>query len=164
MIMKDAFFVIQSEKDTARFAAAVASTFTGGLLVGLSGTLGAGKTFFVREFARTLGADPETVLSPTFTLCNEYPTQPKIYHLDFYRVRDEDEYYELGIEEMCSADAIVFIEWADRFADSIPTERLHINIELLQDDARRFELTAIGSDAIAVLQAIDYPSSPTTDD
>jgi len=156
-------FEISSEADMAKFAAKFAATLAAvcceGLLIGLSGTLGAGKTFFVREVAFQVGADREIVCSPTYTLCNEYPSTPRIYHLDLYRVRDEDEYYGLGIDEMCGGESIVFVEWADRFADELPPERLNLHIDLTSETARRIELTATGDQPKQIAESINWGES-----
>ena len=150
-------FEITSEADMTRFASAFAIACRGGLVVGLSGTLGAGKTFFVRAVAESLGIAKEIVLSPTFTLCNEYPSTPKIYHLDLYRVRDADEYYELGVEEMCNHDSLVFIEWADRFAHELPRDRLNVHIELTGENGRQIELAAAGNLPVETAASIRFP-------
>ena len=147
-------FEVSSEAEMAQFAKEFAEACRGGILVALSGTLGAGKTFFVREVASRLGADREVVLSPTFTLCNEYSSTPKIYHLDLYRIRDEDEYYGLGVEEMCNADSIVFVEWADRFADALPPQRLNLHIDLASETGRIVHLDANGDSSQQVLDTI----------
>jgi len=145
-------FELAGEAETVAFAGQLAVQCQSGLLLGLSGTLGAGKTFFVREFARQKGVDAERVLSPTFTLCNEYATTPKIYHLDLYRVRDEDEFFGLGIDEMCDGNSIVFIEWSDRFADALPPTRLTIHIELVSETARRFKLSSTNPAIVSIIE------------
>ena len=71
-----------------------------------------------------------------------------------YRIRDEDEYYELGVEEMCNADSIVFIEWADRFADALPPQRLNLHIDLISETGRIVRLHANGDSPEQVLNAI----------
>jgi tRNA threonylcarbamoyladenosine biosynthesis protein TsaE len=131
---------------------------------GLVGTLGAGKTRFCQELARACGVDPAEVTSPTFTLLKSYhchddsnlsgtPSQanvprthrgPKeLHHLDLYRVVDEDELWELGLEELWeSAGAWTLIEWADRFADALPSDTIWIRIFAPADSAglREIEL------------------------
>jgi len=107
--------LIEDLADCQLFAEQVASLSTTPMAIALSGTLGAGKTQWTRFFAIALGAQPTSVSSPTFMLVHEYDSQPPIYHLDAYRIGDEDEMLELGIEEMLDADAITIVEWADRF-------------------------------------------------
>ena len=65
----------------------------------------------------------EAATSPTFVLVNEYRGRLPIYHFDAYRLRDEDEFIELGPEEYFESDGVTFVEWADRVADCLPAER-----------------------------------------
>lgn len=115
----------------------------GPLVVGLVGTLGAGKTRFCQELSVALGASLGDVTSPTFTLHRTYEVDASLnapsrvsldglkrwHHLDLYRVADEDELWELGIEELWEqADAWTFMEWADRFAELMPSETVWMEI------------------------------------
>jgi tRNA threonylcarbamoyladenosine biosynthesis protein TsaE len=100
--------------------------------VGLVGTLGAGKTQWVKFFAQSLGAQAQDVISPTFVLIHPIQTTPPIYHIDAYRIHDSDEFLELGIEELFEQPAITIIEWADRFIECMPKNTLWI--ELLCED------------------------------
>jgi tRNA threonylcarbamoyladenosine biosynthesis protein TsaE len=100
--------------------------------VGLVGTLGAGKTQFVKFLAESLGANTQDVISPTFVLIHPINTSPQIYHIDAYRIHDSDEFLELGIEELFEQPAITIIEWADRFIECMPKNTLWI--ELLCED------------------------------
>jgi tRNA threonylcarbamoyladenosine biosynthesis protein TsaE len=115
------------------------------MTIALSGTLGAGKTQWTRFFATQLGAPPQAISSPTFVLVHQYPSQPPIFHLDAYRVGDEDELLDLGIEEMMESDAITVIEWADRFPQLLPRDCLSIHFDLGTDsDHRIVNLYATG--------------------
>jgi tRNA threonylcarbamoyladenosine biosynthesis protein TsaE len=104
------------------------------LSIGLVGTLGAGKTRFCQELASAFGLAAEDVTSPTFTLIRSYDVAnskrvwPRYWHhLDLYRIGDEDELWELGIEELWEqTDAWTIMEWADRFADVMPDQTLWI--------------------------------------
>lgn len=146
-----------SESDTDRLGRELAeradTVLAGaGLVVGLSGTLGAGKTRFVQAIADAWGYDREHVVSPTFVLCHEYHGgRQSLYHLDAYRIRDDDEFLELGVDEMFAANAWVVIEWAERVRDCLPSDRLEIEIQVQDDDARRFVFRATGAAAQAVL-------------
>lgn len=104
------------------------------LAIGLVGTLGAGKTQWTKFFAESLGARTEDVSSPTYVLIHRYDSQPIIHHVDAYRVKDEDEFLELGIEELFDAQQITIVEWADRFRDLMPERTIWINLELNPSD------------------------------
>ncbi len=86
-------------------------------LVILRGDLGAGKTTLVKGIAQSIGANPDDVTSPTFTLVHEYQgTKLKIYHLDLYRLERDEELLALGIEEMeADPNALVLVEWGEKF-------------------------------------------------
>jgi tRNA threonylcarbamoyladenosine biosynthesis protein TsaE len=110
-------------------------------LVVLRGDLGAGKTTLVKGIAAALGAaDPEDVTSPTFTLVHEYQgTKLRLYHLDLYRLETERELATLGLEEMIEAlDALVLVEWGEKFPSVVARATGEIAIENLGGDERLF--------------------------
>ena len=111
-----------SEGETERIARDLSSTFIEGEIVLLNGSLGSGKTVFVRGLVEGVGGDPRQVTSPTFIIIHEYAGRLSIKHIDLYRVRT-NEIDELGIEEFMTSKNLVVIEWADRlprtFKDSI---------------------------------------------
>ncbi len=137
-------FLSQSETDTDEFGIMLAESLVPGTTVGLCGTLGAGKTRLVQSVAIALGAQEGAVVSPTFVLIQEYPTHPPVYHIDTYRLHDEDEFLELGVEEYFESDGITFVEWADRMTDCLPDDRLEIHLVVLGENRRRFEISALG--------------------
>jgi tRNA threonylcarbamoyladenosine biosynthesis protein TsaE len=144
--MKELIFDAANEQDTDRFGAAVASAVPAGTTIALCGTLGAGKTRFTQAIAAACGVPREEVVSPTFVLCQQYRGTRTIHHLDAYRLHDEDELRELGIEELLASDGLTIIEWADRVPDALPDEHLRIEIEVLGPTARRFHVQWIGPD------------------
>jgi tRNA threonylcarbamoyladenosine biosynthesis protein TsaE len=110
-------------------------------LVILRGDLGAGKTTLVKGIAATLGAaDPEEVTSPTFTLVHEYQgTKLRLYHLDLYRLETERELATLGLDEMIeSPDALVLVEWGEKFPSVVARATGEVAIENLGGDERLF--------------------------
>ena len=122
---------------TDRFGRQLAELLPPGSVVALSGTLGAGKTRLVQAIAAACGVDPADVTSPTFVLCREYHGARKIYHLDAYRLKDEDEFLELGPEEMFASSGLVFIEWAERVASYLPPDCVEITLEVTGETSRR---------------------------
>jgi tRNA threonylcarbamoyladenosine biosynthesis protein TsaE len=109
--------VTHSEEETSAAGEQLGRRLSAGNVVLLYGDLGAGKTAFVRGLARGLGASSEAVSSPTFTLVQEYGGRIKLYHVDLYRLQPI-EVGDLGLDEMIESDAVVAVEWAERWADA----------------------------------------------
>lgn len=93
----------------------------------LNGDLGVGKTVFTKGFAKGLDID-EHITSPTFTIVNEYEGRLKFYHFDVYRIEDQDEMYEIGLDEYLFGDGVCLIEWAEIIKDLLPDNAVQINI------------------------------------
>lgn len=140
---------VESEADTARLGQRLAAELPVGSVVSLVGTLGAGKTRLVQAIVAALGSDDE-VTSPTFVLVNEYRRgRLPVYHFDAYRLKDEDEFLELGPEEYFAGRAaagpgLTLIEWGDRVTDCLPPEAWTVRIEVLDGERRRVEVTRPG--------------------
>lgn len=147
-------FHAESEVDTERLGEALAGVVTPGLVVALIGDLGAGKTRLVQATATALGADREEITSPTFVLIQEYQARLTVYHLDTYRLADEDEFLELGVEELFDSGGVCFVEWADRVTHVLPHDLLRIAISVTGASERTFEITAVGT-AIEVANRLE---------
>ena len=145
-------FLTESEADTERLGRALAGAIPAGTVVALIGTLGAGKTRLVQAFAAAHGVPREEATSPTFVLVNEYRGRLPIYHIDAYRLRDEDEFIELGPEEYFESAGVTFIEWADRVANCLPAERLEIRCEAVGESRRQFSLITESSSLLAAVE------------
>jgi tRNA threonylcarbamoyladenosine biosynthesis protein TsaE len=137
-------YLARDEEHTRKLGAALAAVLPAGTTIGLIGTLGAGKTRLVQAIAAACGIAPQRVVSPTFVLCQPYEGTRTLYHLDAYRLRDEDEFLDLGPEEYFESAALTLIEWSDRVAACLPPERIEIRIEVVGEQTRDFEITAIG--------------------
>lgn len=110
-------------------------------LIVLRGELGAGKTTLVKGIAAALGAaDASEVTSPTFTLVHEYAgTKVRLYHLDLYRLETERELMTLGLDEMADEpDALVLVEWGEKFPSVVARADGEIFIEHAGGDERMF--------------------------
>jgi tRNA threonylcarbamoyladenosine biosynthesis protein TsaE len=124
----------------------LAATLAAGDVVLLSGTLGAGKTAFVRGMAAGLGIDPGEVSSPTFTLIHEYRGGRLIlYHADLYRL-DGAATDDLGLEEMGAADGVLAVEWPERLAHDMPAA-IPVTIEITGDTDRRITIGPLRPDS-----------------
>ena len=105
----------------------------------LRGELGAGKTMLVKGIAAALGAaDAEEVTSPTFTLVHEYVgAKVKLYHLDLYRLEMEKDLLTIGLDEMAGEpDALVLVEWGEKFASVVERADAEISISYGEDEVR----------------------------
>jgi tRNA threonylcarbamoyladenosine biosynthesis protein TsaE len=147
-------FSASNESDTAKLGTALAKVLPAGTTIGLIGTLGAGKTRLVQAVADALDVEKNRVTSPTFVLVNEYHGQKPIYHFDTYRLRDEDEFLELGPDEYFEGEGLTFVEWADRFETCLPRERLTIRIDITGDDAREFSIFSESAKLQPVLEKL----------
>ena len=142
------------ESATAAFGAAIAEVLPPGTTVALCGTLGAGKTRLVQAIAEAVGVERRGVVSPTFVLVQEHHGRRDIYHIDAYRLRDEDEFLALGPEEFFDSDALVLIEWADRVQNCLPKNRIEIHIEVTGAESRRFTVVSIGGRYAEVVEQL----------
>jgi len=147
-------FTSRSDADTQRLGTALAAALLPGSVVALMGELGAGKTRLVQAVCEALGIDRTSVTSPTFMLLQEYEGRLPVYHFDAYRLKDTDEFLELGAEELFEGDGVCLIEWADRIADSLPEDRLTIHIDIVGETERRFDVAAYGDTSSAVLKTL----------
>ena len=107
-----------------------------------NGQMGVGKTTFIKSLCKTLGVK-EATSSPTFSLVNEYETEngEVIYHFDVYRLKNEREAYDMGMDEYLDSGAWNFIEWAEKIPSLLPDEYTVIDLTKLLDERRKLVLT-----------------------
>ena len=108
-----------------------------GAIYAFRAPMGAGKTTFISEVCRQLGSDDEPN-SPTFSIANVYDTEKwgRIYHLDCYRIEDEEEGFDAGIEDYFNSGDICFVEWPEKIEGLLPEDTIDINISVNQDGSR----------------------------
>ncbi|MHB1146470.1 MAG: tRNA (adenosine(37)-N6)-threonylcarbamoyltransferase complex ATPase subunit type 1 TsaE [Lutibacter sp.] len=109
------------------------------------GEMGVGKTTLIKEIVKQLGSF-DTVSSPTFSLVNEYHTtsEEKIYHFDFYRINNENEAFDIGVEEYFYSDNWCLVEWPDKVENLVPLNTVTITITSNRDQLRTIELSNNG--------------------
>jgi len=105
------------------------------------GEMGVGKTTLIKEIVKQLGS-LDTVSSPTFSLVNEYHTTngEKVYHFDFYRINNENEALDIGVEEYFYSDSWCLVEWPDKVENLVPLNSVTITITSNSDQLRTLEL------------------------
>jgi tRNA threonylcarbamoyladenosine biosynthesis protein TsaE len=120
---------LDSEDETARLGRAIALLVEPGVVIGLVGPLGAGKTRLTRAVAEALGVDPAAISSPTFVLIHEYEGHLPIYHFDAYRLQSPQAFEDLGVAEYWGGDGVCLVEWADRVRGLLPEDCWMISLE-----------------------------------
>lgn len=134
-----------SVEETQTVAGALAGAVQPGSVVALDGDLGAGKTHFTQGLARTLGV-AEAVTSPTFNLVAEYHEgRIPLYHFDLYRLDSPDQLEDLAFYEYMEGDGVSCVEWASKFPDELPEDRLEVFIAVEGECTRSIRARAFGS-------------------
>ena len=135
----------RSEQETIETGRQLVRQLSGKAVVLLIGNLGAGKTTFTKGMVEQLGVgSADDVSSPTFTLIHEYGSPPKLYHIDLYRLEEPHEVASLGLEEIFDRNAIVVVEWGERFPALMPKDRLEVRIDYAEEeDSRQISITGL---------------------
>ncbi len=129
-----------SAEETGRAGEELGRKLSKGDVVSLRGSLGAGKTVFAKGIAKALGIT-EPIVSPTFTIVQEYIGREKLYHLDLYRLSGEDEFESMGGEEFLYPDGITLIEWSEKIEDMLPDSTVYVNIGIDESGRRIIDIT-----------------------
>lgn len=111
-------------------------------IIVFNGEMGAGKTTLIKKLCKALGVS-EATSSPTFSLVNEYQTvnNETVYHFDFYRLKQETEALDMGVEDYLYSNNWCFIEWSEKIPNLIPENHSVITIELQSDGQRLLTLS-----------------------
>ena len=137
-----------SEKETYELGLTMARGLRGGEVIVLEGDLGLGKTVMARGLAAGLGISPEDVHSPSYTLVQEYSGgRVPMFHIDLYRLADEADADEIGIDEIASGGGVVVVEWGERLPRHLRRDAIHIRLHDIGEDSRRIELGSFGQRA-----------------
>jgi len=134
-------FYSDSEQQTVVLGERLARELPARGVVLLIGELGAGKTTLAKGLVSGFGAaPPEEVASPTFTLVHEYGVRPRVYHVDLYRIERADELESVGLDELLERDALMLVEWGEKFPGFWPQNRVEIHVRRLTDDRREIRV------------------------
>jgi tRNA threonylcarbamoyladenosine biosynthesis protein TsaE len=145
-------FAIDSARAMREAASRLGALVDAGDAIALIGDLGAGKTEFVKGLAAGLGVPGDPVTSPTFTIVQSYHGgRVPLHHVDLYRLEDPEELRHIGLDDLYRDDAVVAVEWFDRFPAAAPREYLAIAIEITSDQGRRLTARPEGERAARLL-------------
>lgn len=131
--------IIYKEEDINQVAKKVLKSVGQADILCFYGHMGAGKTTLIKALVQKLGAE-QSGNSPTFGIVNEYTASDGSllgYHFDFYRMKDEREALDIGLEEYLAQDVWVFVEWPEKIESLIPDSAIKVNIEVLDNLNRK---------------------------
>jgi tRNA threonylcarbamoyladenosine biosynthesis protein TsaE len=144
---------LPSRRATSELARRLAPALAGGDLVILSGPLGSGKTYFTRALCRSLGLPAAMrVPSPTFTLMNEYPTDPPLCHADVYRLSSAGEVAALGLDSQRDEGRLLVVEWGEPYAELLGGDALIVEFSV---DPRQATLATTGARSRRILEQLE---------
>lgn len=144
-------YISTSETDTQRIGNRLAGVLSSGDVVALQGPLGAGKTRLVQAIATAFGCEQSFIVSPTFTLIHEYNGRLPVYHVDAYRLKNADEFLDLGGGELLSGSGVCLIEWADRIGEVLPFDHLRIDFHVHGPETRELVFRSSGPSSALML-------------
>ena len=136
-------FISRSEAETEALGQRLAAALPeGGAVIAMYGELGAGKTAFVRGLARGLGAEGR-VVSPTFTIVNEYYGKRDLFHFDMYRLRSADELFDIGWEDYLGREGVCAVEWSENVPEAFDGSEIRVTIEKTSDTERKITVEGV---------------------
>jgi tRNA threonylcarbamoyladenosine biosynthesis protein TsaE len=136
--------ILSSAGETESFGYTIGRLLQKGVVLALIGELGAGKTALVRGIVAGLDAPAASVTSPTFLIVHEYRGRLPIVHIDWYRLQRREETESIGLTDYFTEETVVAIEWADRFPQLLPEDRLEVKIAHRTRTTRRVRVEAGG--------------------
>ena len=151
--------ITHSAEETTQWGREFAKRLAPPTLILLTGDLGTGKTTLTKGIVSGLGAANENdVTSPTFTLVHKYQGARRAYHVDLYRIENFHDFETLGLEDVFSEEAVVLVEWSEKFTISTGWPMLRIHLDHVSEDARRIVI----EDESALDAAANSAESPVT--
>ncbi len=128
----------QTPDDLPLAAGKILAEFPDVRIFAFYGSMGAGKTTFIKAFCKVLGST-DVVTSPTFSLVNEYEDKEgkTLFHFDFYRIKKLEEVYDMGFEEYIYSGNFCFLEWPGRISELLPETYVYVHIEVKEKEERK---------------------------
>ena len=147
-----------SDRDTVELGLRLGRLLASGDVVGVTGPLGSGKTWFAKGVGLGLGIPEDTVItSPSFALVNEYQGRLPFYHMDLYRLAGLGEALAAGLEEYLHVDGVALVEWADHCPGLVPDRALAVAIAISGPERRKISLSGEHPRARALVEALGHP-------
>lgn len=135
-------FVTHSEEETVLLGKKLGEKLKKGDVVALDGTLAAGKTYFTKGIALGLKIQEE-ITSPTFTVISEYSGRLPLYHMDIYRLAGEEDFLNIGAEDMLYGNGVCVIEWSEKIKEILPKNTISVKISINSNNSRSISIDNI---------------------
>ena len=132
-------FHTKSEQETIQLGEKIGSLLKKGDIIAMQGTLAAGKTTITKGIARALGIT-DTITSPTFCLISEYYGRMPLYHMDVYRLDGQEDFINLGTDDMLYGDGVCIIEWSEKIMEELPSTTIVLRLTPQEDGSRIIEI------------------------
>ena len=147
--------ISNSLEETHQIGRSLGSAIVARTLIALRGDLGSGKTAFVQGLAQGLDVpDHYYIVSPTFTLVNDYPGRLRLFHVDVYRLSGATDLNDLGLDEIMAEDGVVAIEWAEKLPDGLWGDHIVIDLIIVNDVSRQLRICAVGKEMISFCRSL----------
>ena len=144
-----------SDHETIGLGRKLGAALREGDVIALVGELGSGKTWFTKGIGLGLDIPSDTIItSPSFSLVNEYEGRCTFFHMDGYRLESLSDFLAAGLDEYLHQDAVVAMEWADRWPDILPEWYLKVKIAIVDERSRKITLSGHHPRALEILEDI----------
>ena len=133
--------IIKSPETIRESANAFVEAMGDSTIFAFYGSMGAGKTTFIKAICEEMGVE-DVITSPTFAIVNEYRSATSgelIYHFDFYRIKKQEEVYDMGYEDYIESGAVCFMEWPELIEELLPEDVVKVSIKQQEDGSRIVE-------------------------
>ncbi len=135
-------FHTTNEHETKEFGNRLGKACRAGSVISLRGPLGAGKTIIAKGVAQALGIT-EAIVSPTFTLMQEYEGNLPMHHMDLYRIEGIEDFEGIGGEQLLYSDGITLIEWSEKIDEILPKHTIRVEISIQADGVREISVQGV---------------------
>lgn len=132
-------FITHSSEETIELGKIIGRKLIKGDVIAMQGTLAAGKTTITKGIAQALGIT-ENITSPTFCLISEYYGKMPLYHMDVYRLDGDEDFVNLGTDDMIYGDGVSIIEWSEKIMNQLPKRTIILKITPNEDGTRKIEI------------------------